>query len=1636
MNPVRPYHAQQLARSLPSWTTHLHSSAVEAIMSAQRHPYLQADGQAEPWYLSAAAQQREALRAALKQRGHSLEALHKALQPLQGLTEFCQPLLQQALAIPAAVDRAVYFFQPFKRRPFVQVEGESGLAAGLEHEQFEYDPSGTARKVSLLEAALHNFVDSAETGPYSELHSSRTDSTRLVGLSVRGFVQTCRQLDLGQRYQDHLASLYDGEQAALLEAHWCQASRDELRVHAQIAAMQDRLDALGLSAIEQLCAHARTPSHSGEPWVCRRLELFGVPLHDVLVIGPAQPGAANPCILFIPGAPDAPLQQYSSAQAAAAGLTRRMQHSAMLQWMIRRAPQALQAALFKRVTERLFDRPQPPTVPPLLPKPDPHLDFATHPLPAAPWARLYAAHVARLKADAACLAVPTAQVDAQARLALLEHIASVGMDLANVAALFLPGLNGVMLAVGGAQLMNSVFHGIEAWEQDDKAQAAAQLESVLLNIALMGAIGGGVAVLKSSRFVDSLISIEHAGGERLWRPELASYSTNRTLPASVTANARGQLLHQGRFYARLDGRLYEQRLGADGQWRLVHPADPHAYQPVMRQVGEGAWRIEGEQPLDWPRQQLLSRLAGDAEDLAEADLDAALRCTGLDEDTLRHVHVSEGNTPPLLADALNLLRVDQNVDQLIGALRHGASVANYPGYVVDQLLELPGWPADHLVKVFDGPEAWGPSTLYGSAARPEASVVTLTRNDLELGQLSQTVLSQLDESAASALLPSIAEANDRASALNGVLADALGAHRTELIERIYTAAQPPLSEEAQVLQRQFNSLSQRTLETLVAHASALERTRLGSGRVPLRIAEEARSLQARGRLDRALLGLYQPRLANADSATLQHALQTMYPEASPAQRLQHALLDRRQTARLLGQQPQRAGYRSPLRLADGRFGYPLSGRGRWREWIRQATTSIEERRLQELYPALSAPERRALVETLRQRGDAAEQIRHLQRERTGLQRHLQRWVSEADAAARHSRQQFEQAITRAARRDDGATLTLEHMTLEQLPALPARLDHITSLNLQGLGLQSLSGEFLQSFPRLEHLRLSRNPRLQPESLMQALRQAPRLRTLAVTGSPIGALDDAGRATLAHLRGLRALRLHGVDLALGEADWQTLAALPLEHLQLSDNAITLSAQAAARIGQMTRLTELNLSHNPLGMAPELATLEHLQSLDLSGCGLQEWPHGLSALMQRPDYALRTLHLSENAIHELPTLDDILASAYASDLLSEHRLAWEFHFNQLAPEQAQRLRAIGVGIVEHADFLAEDQTVDWRASANPDQRQQWDALFDQDNHRALREVLERVGRSAQAQHNQQSLGAQVWRLIEAASHDQGLRQRLDEVASDFPPSCGDAGADGFSTLEVELLAYRESSNAEIPTADLFGFYRRLFRREQVNVLAARIHAARLARQAAFLTWLGEAPELRTQFPQLPALDELDDISLTELEQGGVDDIEIRLALRQATAPTLDFPEPSQDMLYRESAHISSITSFNVEQAVLELDGDSRARQAWIAAQPSWRRLLRQRFALHFGALDRRWYQGMEYLDYCLDPEAEPVTELDGRVREHLAEALPAPLQDGAGRLQRMALNSQQYQAALDRLMSERQAELEALYTRLTRQQDALG
>ncbi|PUE89438.1 DUF6543 domain-containing protein, partial [Xanthomonas hortorum] len=189
------------------------------------------------------------------------------------------------------------------------------------------------------------------------------------------------------------------------------------------------------------------------------------------------------------------------------------------------------------------------------PRHKPVLHFTPSPIRTDPWATLYNAHLARMKADAKTIAVPTADVDAKARNERLKHWFDLGMNVLNVAAFFVPGLNTVMLGVFAYDLMSSVFTGFEAWEEGDRQQALVQLESLAINAAVIAGFAVGAKIVQASGFVDALTSVWHEDQEVLWHPDMKPYASPAAIPEETQPDSLGHVHVDGKTYLKLDGTL-------------------------------------------------------------------------------------------------------------------------------------------------------------------------------------------------------------------------------------------------------------------------------------------------------------------------------------------------------------------------------------------------------------------------------------------------------------------------------------------------------------------------------------------------------------------------------------------------------------------------------------------------------------------------------------------------------------------------------------------------------------------------------------------------------------------------------------------------------------------------------------------------------------------------------------------------------------------------------------------------------------------------------------------------------------------------------------------------------------------------
>ncbi len=289
-------------------------------------------------------------------------------------------------------------------------------------------------------------------------------------------------------------------------------------------------------------------------------------------------------------------------------------------------------------------------------------------------------------------------------------------------------------------------------------------------------------------------------------------------------------------------------------------------------------------------------------------------------------------------------------------------------------------------------------------------------------------------------------------------------------------------------------------------------------------------------------------------------------------------------------------------------------------WVQQDDIDLA----QSLYPSLSGFDANDLVYKLA--GTLADGRLELMRRKTGLTsllERLDRWANEIpndpdtqmplanDAAARetrnrqHFRRDLETDLRRAPTYIMDPRVTCDISFTGELPALAASFDHIEELRLtSGASAPPRVDQLLALFPKLKSITIRKYP----------LREVPP-------------------------------RIFGMDR--------------LHSLYLPGCEITLTAQTAEAFRMLRNLRSVDLSDNPLNMAPDLSHFPQMTDVRLGNCALSKVPDGLFELPR-----LMYADLSGNAITELP----VGFPLQPGEVLTEYA----FGDNPLTAESQQRLQ----------------------------------------------------------------------------------------------------------------------------------------------------------------------------------------------------------------------------------------------------------------------------------------------------------------------------------------------------------------------------
>ncbi|QOY69366.1 DUF6543 domain-containing protein [Pseudomonas sp. OST1909] len=919
-------HGDFLERSSPQWLID--------TMPARKQALKDASTVMPAWLANATPEQRNEVTERFLANLTTQTQLDNTMAAFQDIDDFARPLLRKALKDQYRLDLDVDKILLCLRRP---------LAVGIvevEVGDFEF------LKLSLLEAALHNFeAYECKEGAYHKTSGfmqatgiSGTYHSVAINLKVSQFLTLCRDLDIGAKYQAYLQGFFYPEDAS------AQATLREQFIANQKAAVRAAAEQALLTGDIEAADHRMLLSViDGEihPWMgdkqvwFRTLGLMHMRMTGCMVFSICKKYSyPDELIIYVPQDPEHPLKRYRWRQMEAefkrlftARDPARPNDPAPTpyqQFFSRFVPYDKRPYYFSQFTRKAADSPSdiwrspwkklldfttphfitgikelPPEAPAKLePNPDPFLYLSTRTRRGKavwaanidPWKYFYEQHREQVIADARAHAVPTADVDAKARDAKLAHLLEIGMLGLNMVSMFVPVLGEAMMVVMAGQLLYETLEGAIEWGEGDRQAAKAHLIDVaenLAQIAVMAGVGAGVShwqAAKAEPVIEALGEVKRPDGQvRLWKPSLSRYESPVVLRRDLHPNALGQYVQDGRTYIRQGSQVYEQYFDAQARkWRIKHPTDTEAYQPLLEHNGHGAWRHTLERPLEWDRLTLLRRMGHDVDAFSDTELLKVADVSGVSDNTLRKMHMDHTVAPPELADAMRLFKADADAARVIEQLEGNRTIDDLYLYALPLIVEMPRWPVGRVLEVFDGVVLTGKSVKYGIersvkgvAAKP---AIQVSRYDVLGGEVPARILAALDEAEITQLLGAeAARVNEhRALELNKQLADYARRRQSAIFDSIY-AGTDALDKRIRLLQRTCPGLSKTAAQTVLDHARGDELERLvTTSRVPLNMLEEARWYARQGRLARAYAGLRSETMATADSRRLAlHTLETL-----------------------------------------------------------------------------------------------------------------------------------------------------------------------------------------------------------------------------------------------------------------------------------------------------------------------------------------------------------------------------------------------------------------------------------------------------------------------------------------------------------------------------------------------------------------------------------------------------------------------------------------------------------------------------------------------------------------------------------------------------------------------------------------
>lgn len=1279
------------------------------------------------WLKNAPGDALEELHLALIGQQQSAERLKRLLSGLPELAAFCAPLLEQALT------QKYNFHVDVRSAQLCTVVRKSYPSI------FPLPPLEiTVRtdSVPLLSAAMHNFAaDEIVARPRVRRRVEAASGT-LLPISFALFAKLCRQLDLGGNYQrvlrEHLLPAdkeggTPGHARREIEIVFEEAQRTALDAAVRIAFFKADIDERSYLQMLRVVAPKPIVAADTTVLVCRQMFVLGKCVKGVVVVETRDHRDAAPSglIVWIPGDADKPVRQYASWAALYADLGQRLRESSYETFFMRFIGER-ERMDFSAKLERLRAKTATGTAL--------ELDGRHFPLDQPLFAHLRALYIDKIFDDARVLVVPTDDEDAASRRRRLANYENTGLALLGLAGLFIPVLGELMLGVAAFQVADEVYEGYQDWRLGDREAALGHVFAVAQNLALGAAVGVGVTFLRKLTPV-----LVESGRLKLCSFDMTPYQVDQSLGLSP---GQGES-YLGRTQVQFHEGTFQMARSQNGKDLVIrHPKRDGAYRPLLERNGSGGWRHALELPQEWTGElQLLRRLAAAFFDMTPEQATAVLDCTGFDEERLRQLHVEHAPAPARLLDAydrhhLHALHPAMEAD----AFELLVAAAQEAEEVEDALIRrsFPGLSVRGAKEIRKQVDNLHLEQLRSSGRVPlvMAERIRWFLHDSRLdracaGLRQQQAINGDTERLAIGLVHELAPWPDRlrielrVGSTQGLLQGQVGSGVAQQTRYIVREGQGYSVHDATVDSRRPATPSNSLMHALLLCMSDEQKVRLGNAMLD----------------DQQLTD----RLAG------------------------HARVHRDLASRLIGQTPIAGGVRPPLRFADGRLGYPLSGRGETR-------TAAARRGILQVFPTLDDTQLQRYMLNLTAQGvDPWTHYQALHEQWMALSEALTTWQSDyGNVLDLLRRSRVASAIRRCWRRklrlrmDGSYELEIRGERVASLPDLPPDItfNHVTRLALLDMDLETVDADFLGRFPNLTELYLSSNRLVSIPSGVEQLTE------------------------------LRILRLDNNQIVMTPADSQRLSTLL--HLEI-----------------------LGLNYNPLRDAPQVRHLLNLRWVQMRGAAITELPAEVQQLPWRGIADLR-----ENQIREVNR--DLQGLQARLRQMALHDNPLNEASEALLNEQPAPSTASGHA-VQHSPYyrhhlILQAEMSRWLVGSSSALRAEREALWSNlrgepganDFFRFLRDFA----RSSDYLKHPAYYRARVWNIIEACEQNGELRELLFEQAGGMA-TCEDRLLWLLSQMEIRVLVHREMAGlAQMQSeAALIRLGRSLFRLQQVDRIAAR-------------------------------------------------------------------------------------------------------------------------------------------------------------------------------------------------------------------------